>query len=430
MALPGVGVFPGENPEFIVQHLRKAGFPVKAVWAQTEKQAIEVKKKLNLPYVTTSIRELVLHTEVDLVIIDSPPPTHQQICANALGIGKHVLCTLPGGLNMRDTRKMFDAASYYPQLLAAALNPVRFIEQIVKLRNFIKSSAGQVYMVEAKMKSKAQSKEHWKTDHRMAMLGWKITKNREQSLFTHSEGTIFLLEIEIVLLDSSLNITSTPGYLLESMHPRTESVIEIRPASQMCDESAEDHADHTNESENADSVSPEKDVKNNKTEETSGEADEEVKKTFAESGAQTIAIETQDAAAETSNGNIQLLSDRESLVKMGLPKLLEAVKERDEGILVNASEKEILRYLSSPRKDSFLTGGMDSRSWNETAINDSPIGKFSDILYVQGVLDALRRSDKSGEVEGVEMGDELKLEQLHFQAEFGTYVETVDHLQI
>ena len=34
MALPGVGVFPGENPEFIVQHLREAGFPVKAVWAQ------------------------------------------------------------------------------------------------------------------------------------------------------------------------------------------------------------------------------------------------------------------------------------------------------------------------------------------------------------------------------------------------------------
>ena len=65
-----------------------------------------------------------------------------------------------------------------------------------------------------------------------------------------------------------------------------------------------------------------------------------------------------------------------------------------------------------------------------SSINDSPIGKFSDILYVQGVLDALRRSDKSGEVENVESGNELKLEQLHFQAEFGTYVETVDHLQI
>ena len=81
-------------------------------------------------------------------------PDEQIVQKLFLGIGKHVLCTLPGGLNMRDTRKMFDAASYYPQLLAAALNPVRFIEPIVKLRNFIKLSAGQVYMVEAKMKSK------------------------------------------------------------------------------------------------------------------------------------------------------------------------------------------------------------------------------------------------------------------------------------
>lgn len=135
------------------------------------------------------------------------------------------------------------------------------------------------------------------------------------------------MKIPFDRLDSSLNITSTPGYLLESMHPRTESVIEIRPASPMCDESAEDRA-NTKESENADTERT--DVENNKTEGESGEADEEVKKTFAESGAQTIAIETQDAAAETSNGNVQLLSDREALVKMGLPKLLEAVKERDE----------------------------------------------------------------------------------------------------
>ena len=82
------------------------------------------------------------------------------------------------------------------------------------------------------------------------------------------------------------------------------------------------------------------------------------------------------------------------------------------------------RIVSTPFNDYVSTLHLSR------AINDSPIGKFSDILYVQGVLDALRRSDKSGEVENVEMGNELKLEQLHFQAEFGTYVETVDHLQI
>ena len=49
MALPGVGVFPGENPEFIVQHLRKAGFPVKAVWAQVsplQKDLLNLRKIL------------------------------------------------------------------------------------------------------------------------------------------------------------------------------------------------------------------------------------------------------------------------------------------------------------------------------------------------------------------------------------------------
>ncbi|CBY43714.1 unnamed protein product [Oikopleura dioica] len=366
---------------------------------------------------------------------------------------------------------MFDAASYYPQLLAAALNPVRFIEPIVKLRNFIKLSAGQVYMVEAKMKSKAQSKEHWKTDHRMAMLGWEITKSANIYLkesvncrggalsllggclidivshvidecatraigttsrsparpscdsfatfqLTFPSGTLCsgtiafsdVFDLELVVtcsrgvfrLDSSLNVTSSPPHLMESMHPRTESVIEIKPAS-TSHESAEDQdSASVNESENAGSSDlPEKDEAGVTDIKQDGE-----EKTFAETGAQTIAIETGDATTETTNENIQFLTDRESLVKMGLPKLLEAVK------------------------DSFLTGGIDSRSWNESSINDSPIGKFSDILYVQGVLDALRRSDKSGEVENVESGNELKLEQLHFQAEFGTYVETVDHLQI
>ena len=55
---------------------------------------------------TSCIRDLVLRTDVDLVIIDSAPPTHVQIATNALGIGKHVVCSLPGGLHLRDARRM------------------------------------------------------------------------------------------------------------------------------------------------------------------------------------------------------------------------------------------------------------------------------------------------------------------------------------
>ena len=128
---------------------------------------------------------------------------------------------------------------------------------------------------------------------------------------------------------------------MENMHPRTESVIEIKPASSS-HESAEDQ-DQANESENVagSGDSPEKDEPGVMSQSDIKQDGEETT-TFAESASQTIAIETRDAATETINENIQFLTDRESLVKMGLPKLLEAVK------------------------DSFLTGGIDSRSWNES----------------------------------------------------------------
>lgn len=47
------------------------------------------------------------------------------------------------------------AASYYPQLLAAASNPLRFIPQIQSLRKLIQSGkAGRVLLVEARLKQK------------------------------------------------------------------------------------------------------------------------------------------------------------------------------------------------------------------------------------------------------------------------------------
>ena len=48
----------------------------------------------------------------------------------------------------------------------------------------------------------------------------------------------------------------------------------------------------------------------------------------------------------------------------------------------------------------------------------------------QGVLDAARRSDKSGEWENVETFDELSIETLRFEAEMARYAEMVDQLQI
>ena len=88
-----------------------------------------------------------------LVIIDSPPPTHSQIATNALRIGKHVVCTLPAGLNLNDAKKMIQASCYYPTLLAAASSPLRFLDQIQRIKNMVRSGkAGRVLTIEAKLK--------------------------------------------------------------------------------------------------------------------------------------------------------------------------------------------------------------------------------------------------------------------------------------
>lgn len=93
-----------------------------------------------------------------LVIIDSPPPTHSQIATNALRIGKHVVCSLPAGLNLNDAKKMIQASCYYPTLLAAASSPLRFLDQIQRIKNMVRSGkAGRVLTIEAKLKDNVSS---------------------------------------------------------------------------------------------------------------------------------------------------------------------------------------------------------------------------------------------------------------------------------
>ena len=46
------------------------------------------------------------------------------------------------------------------------------------------------------------------------------------------------------------------------------------------------------------------------------------------------------------------------------------------------------------------------------------------------MLDAARRSDKSGEWENIDTQNELSIETLRFEAEMARYAEMVDQLQI
>jgi predicted dehydrogenase len=97
--LPGVGIFGAGKVVFhLVPMLRQAGFAVKGIWCQTSEEAAAAARALSIPFSTARIDEIVLLKEVDVIFVMSPPQYQSQITIKALGIGKHVVCNAPGGL--------------------------------------------------------------------------------------------------------------------------------------------------------------------------------------------------------------------------------------------------------------------------------------------------------------------------------------------
>ena len=52
------------------------------------------------------VDDVLLKKDVALIIILCPPSLHSQIAVKALGIGKHVVCGVPGGLGQAECLRM------------------------------------------------------------------------------------------------------------------------------------------------------------------------------------------------------------------------------------------------------------------------------------------------------------------------------------
>ena len=106
-SLPGVGVF-GSNTtaRWMVRKLQDQGFRVEAIWCRVFSEAETVATALNIPFFTSRVDDVLLRKDVGLVVILCPPNLHSQIAVKALGIGKHVLCGIPGSLNQAEFLRM------------------------------------------------------------------------------------------------------------------------------------------------------------------------------------------------------------------------------------------------------------------------------------------------------------------------------------
>lgn len=72
--LPGIGVFGNTiTIRCLVPILRSCGFNVVALWGRTLAEAEDLSKQLGIPFHTNKADEVLLHKDVDLVVISCPP---------------------------------------------------------------------------------------------------------------------------------------------------------------------------------------------------------------------------------------------------------------------------------------------------------------------------------------------------------------------
>ena len=84
--LPGVGVFgTGRTVRILVPLLREQGFPIHALWGRNEEEAESFARELGIPFCTSQSDDVLLHPDVHLVCIYTPPPHTRQIAVKALG---------------------------------------------------------------------------------------------------------------------------------------------------------------------------------------------------------------------------------------------------------------------------------------------------------------------------------------------------------
>lgn len=136
--LPGIGVFgTGPTVKVLVPFLRERGFKIEAIWSRTLHEAETIAQELSIPFYTNKIDDVLLRKDVDLIFIVCAPNLHAQISVKALGIGKHVVCDKPAGLSQSEALKMVSAAQYYPTLISIISHSLRFLPAFSHMRKAI-----------------------------------------------------------------------------------------------------------------------------------------------------------------------------------------------------------------------------------------------------------------------------------------------------
>ena len=170
--LPGIGVFgTGFRARAMVHLLNIHGFHITQVWDTNKIEAEKMAGKLNGASTSDKIDDVLLNSKVEMAVVCCKPHLQAQIAMKTLRLGKKVVCDPPAGTDASETRKVLDAATYYPSLMSSANYYLRFLPTFQCMKRFIEEGVvGKVRVVEVRVHGNVQvqhSNYEWYHDGRM-----------------------------------------------------------------------------------------------------------------------------------------------------------------------------------------------------------------------------------------------------------------------
>jgi predicted dehydrogenase len=120
-----------------VRALRRANFEVTALVGRDATRAKARAEHFGIPHAGTSV-DAVLDTDIDAIVIATPPATHHPFTMQAIAAGKHVMCEKPFSLDIAEAVEMRDAA-VEAGLVGQIVHPNRWYAHRAALREVIQS---------------------------------------------------------------------------------------------------------------------------------------------------------------------------------------------------------------------------------------------------------------------------------------------------